>query len=269
MRQILLYYLVLGGLGVLLVRFLPDVAGSLFGTGGGVAPQGTGLRIPLGLPVAMLGALVLAVPVSWGYMSIRESEGFDQSVVQTIVSLPLVVAAIMLVIQHSLALAFALAGVAAAVRFRNTLKDIGDATFVFLALGIGIAAGVGALGSAAVISMVFTVASVVLWRCDFGHCPTPNVRTVAGKPAGRRGILDIVLHDLGAQGRIERVLDHEVRKWRLVETIPSPGGTVTLRYQVRLRKRTPAALLFDHLRTSADGAVRDAHFEARRVRSSG
>jgi hypothetical protein len=71
------------------------------------------------LVVAMLGAVLAALPVSWVYMAVRSGEEYDQSLVNTIIVLPMVVTGVVIIVQNSLALAFALAGIAGAVRFRN------------------------------------------------------------------------------------------------------------------------------------------------------
>ena len=74
----------------------------------------------------MLGALALALPLAWVFVSTRRRKGFSQSIVHTLIILPIAVAGIMVVVQNSLALAFGLAGIAA-LRFRNTLEDTKDA----------------------------------------------------------------------------------------------------------------------------------------------
>ena len=53
----------------------------------------------------------------------------------------MVVTGIVIIVQNWLALAFSLAGIAGAVRFRNSLKSSGDALFILLAVGTGLGAG--------------------------------------------------------------------------------------------------------------------------------
>jgi len=48
---------------------------------------------------------------------------------------------VVLIVRDSVALAFSLAGIVAAVRFRNTLRDTKDAVYIFLAIAVGLAAG--------------------------------------------------------------------------------------------------------------------------------
>lgn len=120
------------------------------------------------LVVAIAGSLLAALPVSWTYMEIRTRQEYDQSLVQTIVILPMVVTGIVIVVHNSLALAFSLAGIAAGVRFRHSLSSAGDALFILLAIGLGLAAGIGAMELAIVLSIAFNYCFLLLWITDYG-----------------------------------------------------------------------------------------------------
>ena len=121
------------------------------------------------LVVAIIGALLAALPVSWVYMAVRSGDEYDQSLVNTIIVLPMVVTGIVIIVQNSLALAFALAGIAGAVRFRNSLKSSGDALFILCAVAIGLSAGIGAVELAAVISIALNYTFAILWLTEFGE----------------------------------------------------------------------------------------------------
>lgn len=112
------------------------------------------------LAVALVGVWLLMLPVSWVHKGIYRSSGYDHSIDQTTLILPGVVTAIVLIVQYSLALAFALAGIVAGVRFRRALQDTFDALFILAAIGAGIAAGVGALEVVAVMTVFFCYATV-------------------------------------------------------------------------------------------------------------
>ena len=120
------------------------------------------------LVITILGALLTAWPVSWVYIAVRNRKEYDQSLVDTIVILPIVVTSIVIIVQNSLALAFSIAGIAAAVRFRNSLKSSGDALFILLAVGIGLSAGIGALELAIVMTVAFNYVFLLLWVTDYG-----------------------------------------------------------------------------------------------------
>lgn len=121
------------------------------------------------LVVAIIAAILVSLPVSWVYMAVRGGHEYDQSLVNTIIVLPMVVTGIVIIVQNSLALAFSLAGIAGAVRFRNSLKSSGDALFILLAVGIGLSAGIGAIELAAVISIGFNYCFTVLWITEYGE----------------------------------------------------------------------------------------------------
>ena len=115
---------------------------------------------------SMLGSLLLMFPVSWVYRAIHRRGEHDHSLDETTLILPGVVAGIVIVVQHSLALAFSLAGIVAGVQFRRALSDTFDTLFIFVSIAVGIAAGIKALDIAAVITVFFTVSSLLV--CIFG-----------------------------------------------------------------------------------------------------
>jgi hypothetical protein len=177
------YYAVVAALGYFAWRYLPrtqmiasDSLDALFGTATQVVG---GKKNVVGQPVdqetlaltvmlAMVSAALVALPVAWIYTLTRSKRGYQQSVVQLLIILPVVVAGIVVMVKYSVALAFSLGGIAAAVRFRNSLEDSKDDVYVFLVIGIGIAAAVD-LPVAFVISLLFNLIAVSLWRTDFGR----------------------------------------------------------------------------------------------------
>jgi hypothetical protein len=100
---------------------------------------------------------------------VRAGDDYDQSLVNTIIVLPMVVTGIVVIVQNSLALAFALAGIAGAVRFRNSLKSSGDALFILLSVATGLSAGIGAVELAAIISIAFNYCFALLWVTEYGE----------------------------------------------------------------------------------------------------
>jgi hypothetical protein len=83
------------------------------------------------------------------------------------------------------ALAFSLAGIVAAVRFRTTLDDTKDAVYIFLAIGVGLASGIQAVGVAVALSVVFNLVVLTLWGTRFG-----NVYATTG--SGALGVGDVL-----------------------------------------------------------------------------
>ena len=115
---------------------------------------------------AMLSTLLLMLPVSWVYKAIHSDSVYDHSIDPTTLVLPAVVAGIVTVVQHSLALAFSLAGIVAGVRFRRALSDTFDTLFILASIGVGIAAGIKSIEIAVVLTMFFNYAALLV--CTFG-----------------------------------------------------------------------------------------------------
>jgi hypothetical protein len=123
---------------------------------------------PLRLAFASIGAAVMIIPVSWVYFITSRTKEVNQSFVQTIIVMPIVVTGISTIVLNSIALAFSLAGIVAAVRFRFTLDQPSHAMYIFVAISIGLASGIGALGVAGVISAAFVYSTLIIWKLEYG-----------------------------------------------------------------------------------------------------
>ena len=175
--RIAVYYVVLLTVAWLLSRFelFYDVVfgqiattqdgGNIFGQmttttpGAEVGLEGGG-EFTVAAIISLLGALALMIPVAWVYLLTKQRRGYDESVVQSMLILPIAVAGMVFIVKYHPALAFALAGIVASVRFRTTLQDTKDAVYVFLAIGVGLASGAFYLSVAGILSIHTDVLSV-------------------------------------------------------------------------------------------------------------
>ena len=183
---------------------------------------------------AIVGCLILLAPVVWVYMVTKQQEGYDESVVHTVAILPIPVTALVIVVQNSIALAFSLAGIVAAVRFRNTLKDTKDAVYIFLAIGTALAAGVEALGIAAVSTVCFNYLVLSMWWLKVGNIYadqlklTPRMRlgdvlAGGGTPGAGTGQLTIGDPSMLAALTPDSLSEIAERKAKLREHIETAG----------------------------------------------
>ena len=291
---LLLYYIGLVALAWLLIERVPvfetallapidaGAAESIFLGNGGAAEAVAAEEVaePAGIErgvttlIVAFGALLLTLPAAWVYMFTRRLR-YDPSLVQSVIVLPLLVSGIVIVVKHSLALAFSLAGIVAVVRFRNTLKDPKDAVYVFLALGIGLAAGVQALDIALVMSLTFNVIILLLWKFNVGSIYSgvstdgrvlsvgnPKLLTVREEADRDRvkamvaeaasgmeetdGVLLVHSRDAEAARRaLEVSLSRLTSEWRMLdEGVPGRKGNITLAAVVKFGKKVdPAEVL--------------------------
>jgi len=215
------------------------------------------------------GSLLLVLPVAWVYTFVRRLR-YDRSLVHSLVMLPPVVAGTVMVVKNSLALAFSLAGIVAAVRFRTTVKDPKDAVHVFLVMAVGLAAGVQALDIALLLSLTFALVVLVFWKYDLelyadddnellsvGDSRLMLAQTREGRVRVQRrleslaseidtdGILLIHTTEPDSARQVAEVVLSEVGKeWRFRDPPRGRNGVYTLEAVVRLRKKhTPVDLL--------------------------
>jgi len=185
--KLIIYYVVLVTLVGILIELFPQIMPLLPFGGLEELQQGNDLvtetdivnlvsnvRIPLdlladgiGITLSMLGALLLMIPVRWVYLAvgdleIAENQPAELKVGASLLLLPLVVTAIIVIVKFSLALAFALTGIFAGVRYRTSLKNLTDALFIFACMAVGLAAGTQALGIALALSIFFVFTALAL-----------------------------------------------------------------------------------------------------------
>jgi len=173
---LVLYYGVIAALALASYQWLGELPGaslptSLGGVGGTADPALAPPFGQLGLTtaIAMAVAILLMFPVAIIYLQTQPKPGdVEPSLAQLLIILPMVVAGVVILVKSSLALAFSLAGIMAAVGLRNRLRDFRDAVYIFLASAVGIAVGVRAFDVAFALSLLFSLAVVWLWATDFG-----------------------------------------------------------------------------------------------------
>lgn len=128
------------------------------------------------LSLHLSGTILLMIPISWVYMATRSDVGYQKNFARALIILPICATTIVMLIQDSLALAFGLAALVAAVRFRVSLDEAIDGVFVFAAICVGLAAGIGYLGIAAVMTVFFCFSVLILWRIAYGENPLDQAR---------------------------------------------------------------------------------------------
>jgi hypothetical protein len=205
-------------------------------------------RTPGAAAVAMLGGLALMCPVAWLYMRTKPKVRYDASLVQTVIVLPVVISGVVLIVRDSVALAFSLAGIVAAVRFRNTLRDTKDAVYIFLAIAVGLAAGVQSFSVAFVVTVIFLGVVLVLWRFDVGAEPPAE---------SFRGQLVVeATWAPGLETAVAGILERYTRRWKLVRTEPT-----ALTFTVQLRREGTPDGLVAAVRDEPSKQVTGARFE--------
>jgi hypothetical protein len=263
------YYAVLVAVFTALLDFFPwigeavakerarAVATALVGPTGDTAPTAatfvplTNAEVLVPIALTLLGALALALPVALVYQWTHEPEAYRRDFGRALIALPIAVALAVFLVKNSLALAFSLAGIVAAIRWRAGLNETMDGVFMFVVIGIGLAAGTQLLTVALVASVIFNALILTLARTRYAASPRRlegfTLTTAAEPPpadARRRvSIRAAVSSQPRAAAHIEALLGTHSKEWAKLGDQRSPDGRMLLEYEATLKKRsTPAAL---------------------------
>lgn len=129
-----------------------------------IAPPGS----PAWQPFVELGKLVLAAAIGIVVTAVHRRYRIErpqtQSMEQAQVLLCVSGAMMMIIIGGSVARAFGIAGAASIIRFRTPVEDPKDITILFLLMGLGMSAGVGAFGVAGLGTVFLCLFLVILNR---------------------------------------------------------------------------------------------------------
>lgn len=132
--------------------YWPGPGWSAGGAGGGsegFAPQGPpDFRHPLFELAKLVAAALIGMLVTVVHRQYRTDRGPNPTMDQAQVLLCVSGALMMIIIGNSLARAFGIAGAASIVRFRTPVDDARDITILFILMGLGMAAGLGAFAVA-------------------------------------------------------------------------------------------------------------------------
>jgi len=126
--------------------------------------------LPLNAPAVALKigvAFVCGVFVAFLYRKTYRGPGYSVAYTNTLILLAMTTAMMIMVIGNNLARAFGLVGALSVVRFRHAVKNTQDIVFVFLALAIGMASGVGFYAVALVGTLTIGLVVLILFKAKF------------------------------------------------------------------------------------------------------
>jgi hypothetical protein len=131
----------------------------------------TSLAAVLGvLSFSFACTVALMLPITWTYMHTHRKT-YGRNLIASLIVLPICATATVWLIQDSLPLAFGLAALVAAVRFRIRLDNELDGVYVFAAISVGLASGVGHFGVGFVMAGCFCFCASIVWMAGYGKRP--------------------------------------------------------------------------------------------------
>lgn len=183
-------------------------------------------------------ALVLGLIVSLVYMMSSENKNYSRDFAMTLVFLPGIVAIVIMLIGSSTARALSMAGAFALVRFRSAPGTAKDIAIVFFVMSVGLAAGLGFITFAIIITLIISVVIVVLAKTKFA----------SGKD--NQKVLRITIpEDLNYAGTFDDLFNEYTTTWKLEKVKTTNMGTLfELTYNITFKDNITEKEFIDSLR---------------------
>lgn len=190
------------------------------------------------LLINLLSALGLGMAIAFIYWLTHRREGFTGGFLATLIMLPAIIAMVIMFIGNNIARAFSLAGAFSLIRFRSAPGDPKDIAFVFLAVCIGLGAGMGYIGYAVVFTVVLSLALLLLGLVDFRKLQPKSM------------MLKIIIpEDLNYEGAFDSTLEKYAGVWELKKVRSTDFGTLfELTYLLILKEEGAGKAMIDELR---------------------
>ena len=124
-----------------------------------------------GIIVALCFSLVLGVYIFFCYRLLTRRTFYSKNFNISLVCMSLITTAIILTIQSSVVVSLGMVGALSIVRFRTAIKEPMDLVFLYWAISVGIICGAGLSEIAIILSIVVTLAVLILSRIPLGNAP--------------------------------------------------------------------------------------------------
>jgi hypothetical protein len=113
--------------------------------------------------IALLSAAFLSALLGWIYLRVNPSKEYGRSLVLTQITLAVIIAAVLMMIGDSVAVAFGAFGILSVIRFRTNFPDPRDAASILSAIGVGMACGLREFRIAIITTLVMISIQGIGW----------------------------------------------------------------------------------------------------------
>ena len=198
---------------------------------------GATMTLPATL-VIVASALILGLIMGLVYSASQKKAGRDASLAITLIMVPAIIAITVYLIGNNVARAFTLAGAFSLVRYRSNPASPRDIAYIFVAVAIGRACGMGFLAYGALFCVILCVVMLIMSAVKFGE---PKVDQM---------MLKITLpENVDYNGLFDGILEEYTTGARLLKVRTSEFGTMfELVYRVRIRDVKKTKPFIDEIR---------------------
>lgn len=196
-------------------------------------------------------SLACGIVIALVYRFIYKGPSYSATYVNSLVLLSLITTLVIMVIGNNLARAFGLVGAMSIIRFRTAVRDVQDIVYIFFALAVGMASGVGLHAIAIAATLFICLVSVVMVTFNFGA------------PGKAEYVLQLIYQPSKAtENRISEILSKYCRGVRL-SNLKSQGENdgIEAFYQFSLRRKYKSTELVEEFSGLSDKVRFNLYFD--------
>ncbi|PKK98607.1 MAG: DUF4956 domain-containing protein [Tenericutes bacterium HGW-Tenericutes-2] len=188
--------------------------------------------------LVLITATVLGGVLSFVFVFTHKKTVYDHAFSVTLLLMPLVISIIIMLVSNNLARAFSLAGVFTLVRFRTAIADSRDITYILSSVGIGLAAALGYIDYAMLITGFIAVILLLLhaFNLDKDKNNHAKLRIVIPENLNYSNVFDEVFKVY--------VHSHQLQKVKTTDF----GTMFELTYLIKLKNNVDQKAFLDELR---------------------
>lgn len=182
-------------------------------------------------------SIILGLVISLSYMVC--SEKYSKNFVITLVILPLLVQAVIMMVNGNLGTGVAIVGAFSLIRFRSipgTSKEIGT---IFAAMALGLATGMGYIVFAIIVAVLVALVYIVLFKCGYGELKQTEkqLKIVVPENLSYNKLFDDILEKYTTSYKSMRVKTTNL------------GSMFELTYSIMLKDDADEKAMIDEIRT--------------------
>lgn len=185
--------------------------------------------------ICTLTSLLCGIAAAFTY---SRDKAHSKSLTSTLVVLPILVQAVIMMVNGNLGVGVAVMGAFSLIRFRSAQGNAKDITFIFLAMAVGLAAGVGFVTFAAAVTVLLCVIILI------------SNKLILKKSSENERILKInIPEDLDYTGVFDDILSEYTLKNELLSVKTVNMGTMfELKYSITLKDASLEKKMIDAIR---------------------
>lgn len=185
--------------------------------------------------ICTLTSLLCGIAAAFTY---SRDKAHSKSLTSTLVVLPILVQAVIMMVNGNLGVGVAVMGAFSLIRFRSAQGNAKDITFIFLAMAVGLASGVGFVTFAAAVTVMLCVIILI------------SNKLILKKSSENERILKITIpEDLDYTGVFDDILSEYTSKNELLSVKTVNMGTMfELKYNITLKDASLEKKMIDAIR---------------------